>query len=147
MTIQEYAAEAIEKSAEDLIKAALALPEDKREWKPLDKGRSALSQLAECAAINTLSAKVVQAAAWQDSLMAEHGPLIAALDTPDKAMAALREGTAALVKAIRATPDAALDTQITLPWTTATLAQMFLMPLWNMSYHEGQITYIETLSA
>ena len=146
MTIQDYAADAIEKSAEDLIKVAMALPEDKRDWKPLDKGRSALSQLAECAAINTLSAKVVEAAAWQDSLMAEHGPLVAALDTPEKAIDALREGTVHLVKAIRETPDSHLAHQITLPWATVSLAQMFLMPLWNMSYHEGQITYIETLA-
>jgi hypothetical protein len=145
MTIQEYAAAAIEKSAGDLLQAALALPEDKREWKPQEKGRSALSQLAECATMNTLAAKIVSAGAYQESLMAEWGELLATLDTPEKAVTQLREGAAALASAIRKAPDASLENEIRLPWATVTLAQFFLMPFWNMSYHEGQINYIGTL--
>ena len=145
MTIQKYAATAIEKSAEDLIQVALALPEDKREWQPLEKGRSALSQLAECATMNTLAAKIVRAGAYQESLMAEWGELLPTLNTPDKAIAKLREGADALASAVRASPEADLGNEIRLPWATVTLAQFFLMPLWNMSYHEGQITYIRTL--
>ena len=145
MTIQEYAAAALEKSAGDLIQAALALPEDKRDWQPLEKGRSALSQLAECAVMNTLAAKIVRAGAYQESLTAEWGEMLPTLDTPDKAIAKLREGTAALASAVREAPDVNLGNEISLPWTTATLAQFFQMPLWNMSYHEGQITYIKTL--
>lgn len=38
MSLQGYAASAIERNAGDLIQAALALPEGKREWKPLGKG-------------------------------------------------------------------------------------------------------------
>ncbi len=150
MTIQEYAAAAIEKSAGDLVGAALALPEDKRDWQPLGKGRSALSQLAECATMNTLAARIVAAGAYQESLMAEWGELLPTLDTPEKAVSQMREGAAALTSAVREAPEADLGNEITLPWATVTLAQFFLipfflMPLWNMSYHEGQINYIGTL--
>lgn len=147
MTVQEYAAAAIEKSTEDLIKVARELPEDKWEWQPLGKGRSALSQMAECAAQNTLDAKLVRAGTWQQSLLAEWQPLVTALDTPEKAIAALRAGTLALAEAVRKTPDAALGVQIAMPSAPVTLAQLSLMSVWNMSYHEGQITYIETLMA
>ncbi len=145
MTIQEYAAAAIEKSAGDLIQAALTLPEDKHDWKPQDKGRSALSQLAECAVMNTLAAKIVRAGAYQESLMAEWGELLPTLDRPEKAIKQLREGAAALASAIRESPEANLGKEVALPWATVTMAQFFLMPFWNMSYHEGQINYIGTL--
>lgn len=145
MTIQEYAAAAIEECASELIQAVLDLPEDKRDWKPLDKGRSALSQPAECAAMNMRSAKIVRAGAYHESLMAEWKELLPTLDTPEKAIAKLREGTAALASAIREVPEADLGKEITLSWTTVTMAAFFLLPLWNMSYHEGQISYIGTL--
>jgi len=145
VTIQEYAAAAIEESASDLIQAALDLPEDKRDWKPQDKGRSALSQLAECAVINELSAQVVETGVWSAELPVMTGRQVAALDTFEDAREALRDGTAHLAAAVREVADANLGDVIHLPWRTLTLAQVFLMPLWNMSYHEGQITYIGTL--
>ncbi len=145
MTIQEYAASAIEKSASDLIQAALTLPEDKRDWKPQDKGRSALSQIAECAVINELFAQVVETGVWSGERPVMSGRQVAALETFDDAMEALRGGTAHLAGAVREAADANLSDVIPLPWRTLTLAQVFLMPLWNMSYHEGQINYIGTL--
>ncbi len=145
MTLQEYAAAAIEKSASDLIQAVLTLPEDKRDWKPMDKGRSALSQLAECAVINELFAQVAETGVWSAERPVMSGRQVAALDTLDDAMEALRGGTAHLTAAVRGAADANLGDVIHLPWRTLTLAQVFLMPLWNMSYHEGQINYIGTL--
>ena len=144
MTIQEYAASAIEKAAEELIEAAKLLPEDQWVWKPLDKGRTALDQLAECAATNAMTAKVVEAVFWQESMMPSYWQTIAAVDT-ENAVTVLREATASLVKAIRETNDSHLTVEIKLHHETVPLAQLFLMPLWNMSYHEGQITYSETL--
>ena len=145
MTIQKFAAAAIEETANELIQAALDLPENKRDWKPLDKGRSMLSQLAECAAMNTRSVRIVRARACHESLMAEWRELPPTLDTPEKAIAKLREGTVALALAIREVTEADVGKEITLSWATVTLAEFFLLPLWNMSYHEGQINYIGTL--
>ena len=81
MAIQEYAAAAIERSAGDLIQAALTLPHDRCKWNPLEKGRSAVSQLAKCAVMNTLAAKIVSAEAWQEDLMAQWSELLPNLDT------------------------------------------------------------------
>lgn len=145
LTVQEYAARALEKETADLIKAAQATPADKQTWKPLERGRTVVDQVAECAMINTGSAQMVADRAWPDVDMAQWRQTQAALDTLDKAVAQLQAGTAALTAAIRATPDDALGVEITLPWATCSLAEVFLMPLWNMSYHEGQINYIQTL--
>ena len=145
MTIQEYAASALEKSVEDLIEASNSLPKDQWAWKPLDKGRTVLDQLAECAATNALTAKVVAAAFWEESMMPDYWQTIASVETPETAITVLREATASLIKSIRETTDANLAAEVKLHHETVTLAQLFLMPLWNMSYHEGQINYIDTL--
>lgn len=145
MTVQGYAAAAIEKSAGDLMEAALTLPEDKRDWKPMGKGRSALSQIAECAVINALFAQVVETGVWSGERPVMSGRQVAALETFGDAREALRGGAAHLAAAVRGAADENLSDVIYLPWRTLTLAQVFLMPLWNMSYHEGQINYIGTL--
>ena len=133
MTIQEYAAAALEKSAADLIQAALALPEDKREWQPLGKGRTAFSQ--QCAVMSTLSAKIVQAGRYD--FMAEWGEMLATLDTPEQALHQLREGAAALASAVRAVPDAALGAEISLPWATMRLKSCRQDATRNISWRSG----------
>lgn len=145
LTVQEYAARALEKGAEDLITAAEATPEDQRAWQPLERGRTAVDQVAECAMINGGTAAVVVNRGWSDIDMAEWRQAQAALDTLEKAVARLRENTARLTAAIRAAPDEALEMEIALPWATRSLADIFLLPYWNMSYHEGQINYIQSL--
>ncbi len=147
LTIQEYAARALEERAEALIAVALATPEDQREWRPLDRGRTARDQMVECAALNGGVAALVRARAWDDSLVEKDRQARAALDTMDKAARALRENTRALTDAVRATPDEHLATEVPLPWLEApiSLADLFLLMLWNMSYHEGQIVYIQHL--
>lgn len=146
LTVQEYAARAVERQAADLVKALAALPEDRRHWQPLDRGRTATDQVAECAMINGVSADIVAQQAWGDIDMAERRRAQAALDTPQKAEAALKENTVRLVSGIRATPDEALGVAVTMPWETLPLADVFLMPFWNMASHEGQIKYIGTLA-
>ncbi len=149
MTVQEYAARAIEKGAADLIEAARKVSEDKRDWQPLNRGRTVTDQMAECAALSGGAAELIAARAWQDRLVEENQWMRAALDTTEKAAAALRENTDKLAAVIRATPDAHLTTEITLPWLAdpITLADFFLLMLWNMAYHEGQINYIRLLEA
>lgn len=149
LTIQDYAARTLEKGADDLIQAALRLPEDKQEWQPLDRGRTALNQMAECAFLNGLFTTVVEQRAWSDLDREQMARERAALNTLDKAVATLRQNTARLAAAVRATPDEALGMTIALPPSlrgSRSLAECFLLPFWNMSYHEGQINYIASVS-
>ena len=146
LTIQHYIASATEKKTQDLIDAAQNVAGAKQTWKPLDQGRSAVDQIAECALINGASVQVLRDHAWDESGSEDFQEAHASLDTMDLAVARLRENTAALAAAIRAVPDADLDTTITLPWGESTVADFLLLAYWNMSYHEGQIIYIQTLS-
>lgn len=58
--IQNYVSKATTKAANDLITAVENLPEDKRGWSPLDKGRSALDQEAECAILNAFTVDLLK---------------------------------------------------------------------------------------
>src|SRR5438132_11039053 len=93
-----------------------AMPEDKQAWKPLEKGRSALDQVQECALINYWVAdfyRTLTVPAF-DTEKFEQGK--AELDTVEKACAALEASTESLCAAIAAFPVTELDSTITLPW-------------------------------
>lgn len=132
-------------SAASLEKATLALG-DKATWSPLDKGRTAVNQVAECALIAQLTADILTTQVMPAPDWEAFGKAQAALDTPEKAIAALKEMTANLVAAIEALPESAADTKVTLPWgTEMTLGSLPMLVYWNNTYHEGQINYISTL--
>lgn len=146
LTIQEYVARVTEKKAQDLLDVAQSVAEGKQTWKPLDQGRSVVDQMAECALINGASVQVLRDHAWDEAGSEDFQEAHAALDTLDMAAARLQENSAALAAAIRAVPGSDLETIIALPWGETSIADFLLLAYWNMSYHEGQITYIQTLS-
>jgi hypothetical protein len=133
--------------AEGLERAILAMPADRQIWRPLDEGRSALDQLAECAVINAWAAQVFRDRAVPPLDGDAYAKECAALDTVEKAAAALRSATQTLVSAMESLPDDALDIQVQFPWdeTSCTLAEALLTAYWNLTYHVGQINYIQTL--
>ena len=145
MTVQEYVARVTEKKADDLLAAARAVAQDRRDWKPLGQGRTVIDMVAECAIVNELSVRLLHERVWDEAGRDERRLAHAALDTLDKAGASLRENTRALVEAIRAVPDADLALEVMLPGETSTVAEDMLHPYWNMAYHEGQVNYIQTL--
>ncbi len=146
LTVQEYVARATERKSQDLLAAAQSIAEGRQNWKPLEQGRSVIDQLAECALINGASVQVLRDHAWDEAGSEDFQEVHASLDTVDMAAARLQENTVALAAAIRAVPDGDLDTTIMLPWGEATIADFLLLAYWNMSYHEGQVTYIQSLS-
>lgn len=146
-TIQQLAATLHREVAETLQRNALAVPEDKVTWKPLDTGRSVLSQIGECAVITGFMAQVLTLRAVPPFDMDGYYARLNALDTLDKALAALKEGTDAYIAAIEAFPTEELDTLLAMPWSPEPqpFAQVLFAPYWNSAYHTGQIGYIQTL--
>jgi hypothetical protein len=147
MRIQTIGANGTREVAAGLERAILAMPADKQTWRPLDEGRSALDQVAECAVINQWATSL-----FVDRVMPEldneaYANACAALDTVDKAVAALRDSTAALASAIDSVPDDALGIQVQFPWDDrpCSLAEAMLMAYWNLTYHIGQVNYVQTL--
>jgi hypothetical protein len=118
-------------------------------YQPLDKGRSALNQMVECAGLNLLVARILETQTVPELDGSALERLYRENDTADKALALLSGGTDRLVKAIEAFPTEKLDDRVTLPFgggMEKSFAEVALMCYWNMTYHEGQINYIQTLS-
>jgi len=72
----------------------------------------------------------------------------AALETPEKAIAALQASAAELTAAMQSLTDDQLQTEVALafgPGMQVTVQQMLFFPYWNMTYHQGQLAYIQTL--
>lgn len=147
-TIQQLAAKMNRNVAEQLIRNAQAMPPEKALWSPLDLGRSALSQVAECAVIAGFSVQTLSARAVPPFDPAEFGAMMAQFDTLDKAIEALQASTERLVEAIEAFPSEELDTLVTMPYASEPMSWAEVMlggHYWNTVYHIGQIAYIQTL--
>jgi hypothetical protein len=148
-SVQKYVSAATTKAANDLITAVENLPEDKRGWSPLDKGRSALDQAAECAILNGFTVRMLELKAFptdfsyedfskQKQELAKDWSAVKSL---------LLSNTALATAAIEAVPDSDLGIEIEMPWGTYNVGQVMGYPHWNMSYHEGQTNYIGFLAA
>ena len=144
VSVQTVAARRSQKAADDLTAAANATRADRLDWKPLDRGRTVLDQLAECAMANLKWANILRACAYS-RLPAEAAAGFTELTTREQVLEKLRETTAALVEAILAVPDELLGTEIETPWGPYSLSDCCLHAYWNMVYHEGQINSIQTL--
>jgi hypothetical protein len=147
--LQKFIAAATKKAAGDLITAVENLPEDKRSWSPLDKGRTALDQAAECAilngsVINLLKTKVFPTDFNYDEFVGKKAELAKDWNAVKELLLA---NTELAIAAIEAVPDSELDIEVAMPWGTHTVASIMSYPYWNMSYHEGQTNYIGFLAA
>ncbi len=146
-TIQQLAAKLNHEAVNGLIRNVRAMPEDKVNWQPLEKGRTTLSQLQECAIICGFSIYTLTNHALPPDFEGAYGRELGDVDTVDKAIAKLEERSAALAKVIASVPDTDLEMTVKMPWLEqpSTLAELMLMNYWNLVYHIGQVSYIQTL--
>ncbi|HEY3414644.1 MAG TPA: hypothetical protein VGM51_16515 [Armatimonadota bacterium] len=134
---------------DSLFKAAHAMPEDKLTWKVDDKGRTALSLCAECAQMIPMTTEMLKAKAMppmDESAMEEMGKQSAAWTLAD-CEKICRDESQKLFAVLRDYSDEDLKKPIALPfgdrdWRMTDVASY---PLWNMTYHLGQISFIQTL--
>jgi hypothetical protein len=82
-------------------------------------------------------------------LKEQKSPEMAWDDTKNKSIdqleAELTKTSADFFAVARAFPEEMLMEDVVLPWTTLKFVEMMAYPYWNMMYHIGQITYIQTL--
>ncbi len=132
-----------------LFQAARAMPDEKLSWKVLDKGRSALDMCAECAYLIPSTIEMLRTKTMPpmepgaiEAMQADRAGW--SLDDCERLC---REGSEKLYDVLRDYPDDELTHRIELPfgdreWTMADVASY---QLWNLTYHLGQISYIQTL--
>lgn len=103
--------------------------------------------MAECAVINAWGAQIFRDRVVLPLDGEAYARDYAALDTVEKAVAALKSSTQSLVSAMESVSDDALDIQVQFPWDerACSLAGALLMAYWNLTYHIGQINYIQAL--
>jgi hypothetical protein len=148
MNAQQIAATLTQEATQNLIRTAQAMPDEKFTWQPLDAGRSALDQIIECGIINSWGARLLHDRAVPPMDGEAYARTKTATTTRDAAIQLLERGTAELVAAIEAFPDAHLEDTLELPFRAGMIksfTEMLLMPYWNLTYHLGQINYIQTL--
>ena len=145
-TVQEYLAGAAQKAAADLTKAYLNIPEEKRDWSPSEKARSAQDMYAECVLLNSYTADTITNQAMSGSMESFKRDLteVKAL-TWEQMHAQFEASVTKIMAAIGGVAEADMDVVIAMPWGPMTPAQLITYPHWNMTYHEGQINYIASI--
>lgn len=133
-----------------LEKAVAKMPEDRQTWEPVldgNTGRNTQDQLCECGLLNAWCAQGLQAGSLPAPDWDAYNAQKATLDTPEKALAAFKEGTEALTSALAASSAAILTSTFVNPFSGQETDWVDFVEImyWNMCYHEGQINYIQTL--
>lgn len=131
-----------------LFRAARGMSEDKLTWKVTETTRTALDMCAECAQMVPLTVQMLrekrmppaQDDRWEKMLAAR------ASWTLDDCERICREESETLYAVVKDYPDEDLLLPIDLPfgdreWTMADVASYLL---WNLTYHLGQIAFIQT---
>ena len=126
--------------ADSLWRAVRAMPAEKLDWKPAPEARNARELVEEIVMTTGFSAEFIHTQKMPDM---EHS------ETDKKGLDELeKEHRAALeklVEAIRAFPEDKLSEKVELPWGTSTWLEVISYPYWNLMYHYGQISYIQTM--
>lgn len=148
MRLQDQIVRQTQRALEEVLRAFEALPEDKRDWKPAEHSRSAMSQLQEIAVVPVFHEMLLQGSGLPDGFHRDLQARAAALTSFDECRSEAVRATAALCGAIASFPDERLDEEVTLPFgpgMTMTMADVLTQHHWNMVYHLGQINYIQTM--
>lgn len=147
-SVQRVASALTRKAVHDLVLAVRATPEEKLQWQPQPEARPILEQLVECCLANRIWAKILQTHIHAFLPDGEAARIYAEIDTATKAIGYLLETSEQLVAVLHDLPDANLGIVVPFPWNPQRgipLAECCFHAYWNLTYHLGQISYIQTL--
>lgn len=135
-------------AVEMLFRYAYAVPEDKREWRPAPDATTVMEILRENAILPLMLAEVLRKRPQQvdESVWEEAQREAGDLSTIDGCERACRTSTVQMLQALREVPADQWQQTVMLPWgMTSNLLQAALVHYWNLTYHLGQIAYIQRL--
>ena len=151
MTAQELIAYNNTSNTSSLFKAAHKVPADKLEWRPDDAGRSVLDVCQECALSPTWPISVLSSDKpfeMTPEIMQKYKETKAAMKTLEVCEKMAEANVAKLNDLVLAYPDEKMNDTIPMPmWPGGQMPVTELLQLhnWNVSYHTGQVNYIQTL--
>lgn len=145
MTLQEYMAGATRESAQWLRYTIERMPADHIYWHPEETGRAVSEQIAECHSLNRSILNALRKRAAPEFLQEYDG----SDDSGDFATALSKflDESELLAREIELFPVDMLDDSVAMPWqgeTERTFSWLIGLPYWNMTYHLGQLNYLQT---
>lgn len=132
--------------SKSLIRAARCIPADKLTWKAAPGNRTALDILQELATIPGGLTEVVKnrKMTWTAEDFARYQAEWAKLTDFEDLLARIQAGTERIVATITATDPSLWGQKVETPWPVEyQVVDMLGYHLWNLSYHEGQLVYIQ----
>ena len=146
LDLKEHLKRAILLTRGRLVNDLKALTGEQSNACPGGCARPALSIVAECAAVNGMMAKILTGEEYVRPAPEERDRFLASFDTPEKALTFLNTSTDTLIAAIEgfdADRFGETTDQIGRAMTYFDIAEL---PAMHMSYHDGQLNYIQALS-
>ena len=151
MKYQDYIIESTKEAFEAAFKYARHVKPDKLEWKPLDEGRTVMNILHELTKCPDWAVEIMSSTeppSFSEESMAAYEAEKSEWTSVEKCYEIGKAKLAKFVEFVAAFPDDKLKDTKWLPFDGGrdfTNAEQMGYPLWNYSYHQGQIAYIETL--
>jgi uncharacterized damage-inducible protein DinB len=141
-SLQEAVARRTEVALADFDALVARTRPDRIQWKP-EGAKSVLEIVRECAEVNERWASILRTGRWVGYDPSREAPSF--LPTVAVARAHLRTTTGLFVTEVRRFPDQRLNEVIVLPWGEVTAEDALMHALWHLSYHEGQVAYLQTM--
>jgi uncharacterized damage-inducible protein DinB len=149
MNSADVLARQLERQCDSFIKVLRKVPEESLDWTPQPGMRSVRDQAQEVATIVTEFWELYadRKLSWDQERWDRYLQERANVHTVDQIEDALRGATAKLVEFVRSLPEAELAADTEMPWGgDHKLVDNITYHVWNMAYHEGQITnYLKML--
>ncbi len=148
MNTQELLINLTNKRVDGLFFAARQFPADKLDWKPTPASRSALDMLQEIAtALDEFEGLFTsRKLEWDENSYMNWVSERSKITSLDDLEAMTRDATQKLASLIQQSDTSTYAEPVQLPFPGEfNVADVLAYHLWNMSYHEGQIYYIQTL--
>jgi hypothetical protein len=149
LAIQTLLGNRVKLGTDELIKQIDDLGDERMKIRPMGKCRNALDQAAECALIAMYCSETIKHGGYsgefdfnafqkmKDDLASDW----------DKLKTVLVKNADDLAAVALTVPDEKLPIKLNLPWGELSYEDVIIYPYWNLSYHTGQVTYINFLTA
>jgi hypothetical protein len=144
--LQDQIVKQTQRALDDVLRAVEAIPVDKQGWKPAETARSSLELMEEMANFPVFLLPIVEKGFVPD--FGDHGEFKKTFDSYEASRSAAVEGNTRLCNAISSFPDSRMEEEVTLPFVgglVMTMADVLGLQLWNLTYHHGQLNYIQTI--
>ena len=126
---------------DSLWRTVRAMPDDKLDWRPEETARTTRELLEEI--VTTLPwnmdfVKTQKAPEWHDSSTDKKMTL-------EELEKTHRDYVTKFMAVVKEFPEKDLQKSNELPWGKMTFFDVIMYPYWNMIYHWGQISYLQTM--